>query len=385
MAGSEQRHVFIDESGDPYLDTAKSGVSAFFVLSAVIVEAEKLKEAEKTARDIIRRHFQTGEMKSVAVGGNTNRRIRILNDLSTVPFRHYSQVVDKAEVLTTSGLRYKKSFIKFIHRTVYQRLFQASGSLHVVADEHGTSEFMREFGSYLQRRLPQTLFERSSFRFGDSKDHPLIQFGDMIAGSIARVYSGTDPAETLRPLRSHTILVDEWPPKIPSPATFPEHFPVNDFDLMVRQHAVAQAQIYIDANSDVEDDLLTHARVAAVRYLLYHFRSVDPEEYIPTSAMLGHLRDFGYDMSERMLRSQVIGHLRDSSVFIASSAKGIKIPFSVADLQRFVRQVDERVSPYLGRLHILRRHFLLASQGELEIVDELVYPKLHKYFEQLPG
>lgn len=379
----DSRHVFIDESGDPYLQTEKAGVSKFFVLSAIIVDDDQLSEVDKKAREVIQRRFQTGEMKSATVGGDTRRRLKILQDISSVPFRHYSQVVDKSEVLTSSGLRYKKSFIKFIHRSMYQRLLQSHHSLHVIADEHGTSDFMREFGSYLEKRLPLNLFERSSFRFGDSRNYPLIQFGDMIAGTIARVYSGVESLEVLEPLRKQTIIIDEWPPKIPvhsSTGTMPD----NSLDIMVRQQAVSQAQKFVDDYTESEDTLI-QAQVATVRYLLYHFRSVDPEEYIPTSIARRHLQELGHEMSERMLRAQVIGHLRDSSVFIVSSSKGIKIPFNVEDLRRFVTQVDERVSPYLARLQVLRRHFLLSSSGEIEIIKESEHPNLHKMLRRLPN
>ena len=81
MNAHQERHIFIDESGDPYLETEKKGVSDFFVLSAVIVESGQLGDAEARAREVIRKHFQTGEMRSASVGSNVGRRERILKDI----------------------------------------------------------------------------------------------------------------------------------------------------------------------------------------------------------------------------------------------------------------------------------------------------------------
>ncbi|MGD9486396.1 MAG: DUF3800 domain-containing protein [Calditrichaceae bacterium] len=375
MFASNSRHVFIDESGDPYLDVEKPGVSSFFVLSAVIVPSEDLDPLIKRAREIINVHFNQGEMKSSSVGKNHTRRKNILSSMATVPFKHYSQVIDKSEILTDSGLSYKKSFVKFINRTMYQRLFKTFPYLHVIADEHGTSDFMNEFGRYIQRRIPNTLFETSSFQFGNSKEHPLIQFSDMVAGSIARVYSGKDSIEILEPLRNNTIIIDEWPPKFPVLISDDQNEIEFKYSHMVREQAVSLAKNFIDQHSN-EDEFELQAQVAAVRYLLYHFRSVDPQEYIPTPLLHLHLSQLGYDMSIRKLRSQIIGKLRDQSVFIVSSSKGIKIPYNVSELKKFAKQVDDRVKPYLHRLEIIRNHYLLRSEGELDIVDNNELPNL---------
>jgi hypothetical protein len=124
-------------------------------------------------------------------------------------------------------------------------------------------------------------------------------------------------------------------------------------------------------------DEMTQAQVATAQYLLYQFCCVDPKKYVATENLRSHLLDLGFAMGKRMLRSQVIGTLRDRGVFIVSSSKGIKIPFNVADIGRFVKQVDNEVLPYLNRLQLLRAHFLLASERRLEIVDPLRFPKLH--------
>jgi hypothetical protein len=375
---TSSRYVFVDESGDPDIDLSKKGVSDYFVLTAVIVEADVLEDEENRAKAIIDRYFPRGEIKSSSIGSNLPRRVAILADVSRLKFKHYSQVIDKSLILTDSGLRFRRSFIKYINRILYKNLFEAFSDLHVLADEHGKSDFMLGFSDYLQRRLPQRLFERSTFEFSDSSDHPFIQIADLVAGTINRCYSGEDPISKLEVLREHTIIIDEWPPRFPEPLGFEELSEPARHSYLVRHHAIDQANDFIEERS-LSEDIYEQAQIAAVRYLLYHFRSVDPEEYIPTASLHDHLANLGLFMTERTLRQRVIAALRDHGVFIASTRKGIKIPYTVTDLKDFVSTVNSQVVPYLNRLEICRRHFLLATNGELDIVNKDEFPRLSSY------
>jgi hypothetical protein len=374
------RHIFIDESGDPQIDVHKKGVSDYYVLTAIIVPSSKYKEYNRLADSIIKEHFGTAEMKSSRVGNNSSRREKIIKAIACIPFKHYSQVIDKSEILAEKGLSFRKSFVKFVHRSIYQQLCQTFSKLTVIADEYGTSQFMKEFGKYLEKRLPRDLFRNSTFNYGNSKDYPFIQFGDMISGTLGRVYSGKDPVSILSPILKNTIMVDEWPPKSPVIETHGTDEIAIKYDKIVRNKAVSQAKLFIDEYTNSKD-YYEKAQIATVRYLLFHFRSVDPREYIPTALLHSYLRELGYEMSERVLRAKVIGKLRDQSVFIVSSAKGIKIPVDVNDLIRFVDQADNRIMPYLNRLRIIRDYFLLASSRELDIANKNRFPALFKILE----
>ncbi|MGB3341255.1 MAG: DUF3800 domain-containing protein [bacterium] len=374
------RHIFIDESGDPQIDVHKKGVSDYYVMTAIIVPSDKYKEYNSLAASIIREHFGTAEMKSSRVGNKASRRMKIIKAIARIPFKHYSQVIDKAEILTDKGLSFSRSFVKFVHRSIYQQLCRTFSKLTVIADEYGTSEFMKEFGKYLEKRLPRDLFRNSSFNYGNSKDYPFIQIGDMISGTLGRVYSRKDPISILSPILKNTVMIDEWPPKSPTVESESNDELAIKYDKIVRNQAVNQAKLFIDKFTNSED-YYEKAQIAAVRYLLFHFRSIDPREYIPTTALHHHLKELGYVMSERVLRAKVIGKLRDRSVFIVSSAKGIKIAVDVSDLIRFVAQVDNRIMPYLNRLIIIRNHFLLVSSRELDIANRNYVPALHKILE----
>lgn len=374
------RHVFVDESGDPSLDSHIPGVSEYYVLCAVIVESNQLALEEAKAHVIVDKYFPKGELKSSRIGSNLQRRRNILQDISGLGLKHYSQVIDKDRIRTDSGLRYKKSFIKFINRNLYSQLFKAFTQLHIYADQYGTSDFMTGFSDYLQRKLQRGLFENHTFTYSPSKDHPFIQVADVIAGTIRRCYSGEDDISILEPLRTRTIIIDEWPPYVPEPIGLDKLSKDDQFDFLIRRHAVLQAERFIEEKSS-HDDPSVQMQVAGARYLLYHFRSVDPTEYVPTAALREGLIKLGYSLSERSVRSKVISPLRAQGVFIASSRKGIKIPYSVADLTRYVQNVNSQVVPYIKCLRICREHFLLATEASLDIVAHEDFPELNSYIE----
>ncbi len=371
------RSIFVDESGDPNLNILKPGVSEYFVLCAVIVDSSKLASLENEVNRIIYKYFPKGQLKSSKIGSNVARRNRILTDISKLDFKHYSQVIDKGRILSDSGLRYRRSFVKYINRVLYENLFKAFTELHVFADQFGRSDFMQGFSDYLQRKLQRGLFENHTFSYAPSENYPFIQVADVIAGSILRCYSGKDDMSVLDPIRSNTIIIDEWPPFIPEPIGLEQLPREKQFDFLIRRHAVLQVERFIDENAS-NNDAYVQAQVAGARYLLYHFRSIDPTEYVTTETLRRHLIELGYPISIRSVRSRVISPLRRQGVFIASSGKGIKIPLSVADLRRYVQNVDSQVVPYIKCLSICREHFLLATEKTLDIVGQDEFPQLHK-------
>lgn len=105
----DKQYAFIDEYGNYGFDFTKSGVSTHFIISAIIVDESKLSELEKAVENIRKIYFQSGEMKSSGIGKKHKRREKILSEIATLNFHHYSVVIDKRKIFTDSGLMYKKS------------------------------------------------------------------------------------------------------------------------------------------------------------------------------------------------------------------------------------------------------------------------------------
>lgn len=97
--------AFVDESGNHDLDTSKSGSSGFFVICSIIITEKNLSGVYERAEALRLQHFQTGEIKSSELKAKgSDRRRKMLLDLSELPLKLYFTVVDKSRVLKDGGL-----------------------------------------------------------------------------------------------------------------------------------------------------------------------------------------------------------------------------------------------------------------------------------------
>lgn len=380
---NNHEYAFIDESGDPSLETEKVGVSSFYVIGVILISGDdNLAMCRKQAEEVRQANFGRGEIKSSAVGGNTKRRRIILNDLCRLPIRFYAFVIDKKNIYKDSGLKFKKSYIKYSHGRLYKRLYKSFSKLHVVADEHGHPEFMDSFKLYLQKNYQQNLFDHEDFSFANSSAEVLIQAADFLSGSVQRIYSGKDPRDVYNEFSDITIMLEKWPPSTDSLGNMERLEPVEKFDNIVAEQGIMQARYFIAASSP-EDDDENESQVETVRYLIYKYE-LDPFGYVSTKEILNHLNETrGVELKEHRFRSHVIAQLRNNGVIIASGSNGYKLPNCSKDMDTFVSLVNTQTIPYLKRLSLARRQLRLATKGDYEIISKEKYPELHKCIESI--
>lgn len=118
----ERIYAFTDESGAFGWDLDNSNVSTHFVISAIIVKESDVSELRNSVEEIRAKYFQKGEMKSSKIGRKHDRRKRILSELTKLPFSIFSVVIDKSQLVEAKGLRFKKSFYKFVNNIVHKEL-----------------------------------------------------------------------------------------------------------------------------------------------------------------------------------------------------------------------------------------------------------------------
>lgn len=376
------RHAFVDAYGDPSLATEKAGVTGSFIVVAVLVDGNRTEALRREFNALRARHVGGGELKSKNVGDDA-RRGRILEDLATLDFRFVALVVDKSRVHKDGGLIFKSPFLKFIHRSLFERLYRAHPSLVLTVDNHGRPAFMDEFMAYVRREVQADLFEKPGFRFEDSKAEPFLQLADFIAGSLARAYdvkkASPHAQRFLGLMRTHALSVITWPPR-PRPA--PEARPGDAaHDHQVRSFCVERAANFLAEHHDSCDPNRA-AQVALLEHLLFHFDWVSDAEWVPTAALQDSIKErLGQGLQEQQLRANVVGPLRDAEVIIASSRLGYKIPASVKDLHSFVERTDTTVYPMLQRLERARRNVSLLTGGALDILQDGRYAYLRAALE----
>jgi hypothetical protein len=367
--------AYIDESGNHDLDTSKSGSSGYFIVAAVIIDAPKEEEFLQSAEILRIKHFQVAEIKSsnVRARNQHRRRIEILNDIMSLDFKFYALAIDKAAIFKTSGLQYKRSFIKNLNGKLYGSLFQHYADIKVLADETGDIEFSKSLKTYVDDNHIPDLFIESSFELLPSHSCVGIQIADFIAGTLAQVYEGKAnhslTSAYLNLIRERSVGLDEWPIKYSPRVSKNTGSNSQKYDETIKEYAANQAHIFLEKNRG-NHDAEAKMQLCILEYLLFESHWNDARDYVPTHSLMSHLRESGYrKISEQLLRSNIIAKLRDSGVIISSSNKGYKIPRALSDLHDFANRIDAQVIPQLKRLNKARKNILLTTSNELDILN----------------
>lgn len=378
--------AYVDEYGDPNLDTTKAGVSTFFIVTAVLIEAVSVPPLTEAIEAIRKKHFQAGEMKSSGVGGDDERRLHILSDLAPLPWTFYSVAVDKRSLSKKAGFIYKQPFLKFLSGRLYKQLYEVFSILEIRADQHGSGVFMEGFKKYVARSFKPDLFSKGEFQFVDSKTEVLVQLADFVSGSIARVL---DPKKQsarseaiAAAIRDKAIGIQEWPPRRRSLTLEPAAAASPEEDRLVANQSLTAAMRFIEEH-DEDADIDTVMQLEAMRFLMFQYQHVSPTKYVSKEALIQLIGNAVNErVSENTFRNRVIAKLRDAGVLIASTSRGgYKTPSSVGDLLEFVELAQTIVEPMLSRVDVARQRVLLASNGTIDICGEPRFADLRRLLE----
>ncbi len=287
------KYAFVDEFGAFGYDFSNSGCTTHFIISAIIVDRDNLPIVADGVSAIRQKYFQQGEIKSSKIGKNHKRRITILNELKQLPFHIFAFVCDKQKVYENSGLRFKKTFYKFLNNIVYQELRIAYSNLTITADEIGDNDYIPSFVAYVKsKEIPLDLFDNSLFRFENSKYNVILQLADIISGSLAYHYDERKKLDA-DGYNYISILGDKILRIKVFPETF-ETFNVNqndhnpEYNPEIADICYRKAKYFIEINSKTED-VETKQQIAILNYLLFRFMNKSPRKYIPTKELINQL------------------------------------------------------------------------------------------------
>ncbi len=376
-------YAFTDEAGNNGFDFSKDDISTHFIVTAIMVEEDKIKEIENEVEEVRKKFFQTGEMKSSLVGKNHERRIKVLKQLSKINFKIFSVVVDKRDIKGYRGLQYKKSFYKFINNVVHKELRSAFPVLTICADEIGNNEYMKSFIRYVKEKeeTPNFLQDRE-FYFENSKNSVILQLADFISGTLLYTYDETKSQGApnfMDILNKNIIRIENYPKKIES-YIFNGGALSQEYDEKISNISLRRAQLFIEKFQDSEDEDVK-VQLLVLKYLCFRFINNDTRKYIQTKEILNSLRqNNGIDIKTQYFRTKVIAKLRDNDVIISSSSKGYKLPAKKEELYDFINHGTTIIIPMLARLKKCRDIVKLETMGELDLFDNSEYNELMKYF-----
>lgn len=88
-----EQHIYVDEYGDSNLDVKIKGTTDVYILTAVLIDGTIIPEELTKVRNIIKKYFPNGELKSSSIGKSIDKRIKIFTELNSINFHFYSLVI----------------------------------------------------------------------------------------------------------------------------------------------------------------------------------------------------------------------------------------------------------------------------------------------------
>lgn len=374
MPFTEPFIAYIDESGNESL--SGTDADSYFIISAIIQKKHQIEIPLRSLETIRSKYFQTGEMKSVKLASNHNKRINILDDFNRTNIKHATLIINKSSIDPGSGLQYKKSFRKFLPAKIYKLLFSAYENIQIISDEHGGHAFMQSVKDYLSKK-EMSLFEHQEFSFSSSKEEIFIQAADIVSGSWRKILDPHIDVEIKsllkKTLLQNSLLFQVWPPEY-------NHYSLdisgdNVDDEIIRSYCLRQVVDFQRSNQqrifeNSKDAADTALRMDVIDFLYNQCVAHENEDFITAKKIIVYLKNIGYEkIGNRKLSNTVFSHLRDHGVIISSGNKGYKIPTSVKDILEYVITTDEKTIPMIRRLHHAREQIALASKGTLDIIN----------------
>lgn len=360
--------AYVDESGNTNLDTSIKDVSKYFVVAAIIIKAQDIREFDESVSSIRAVHFSGSEIKSSNVRRNLARRISVLSSINKLEFSSHIVAIDKTAIFKTGGLIFKQPFLKFTNGILYRKLFRSFQHVSVFCDQHGSKEFQDSFKSYLENTHRQDLFKDSEVTPIDSKDSNGVQIADFIAGSVREILEYGKSKELFSLIKEKSSLVEVWPPK---KSYFIDKFDYpqsESHDNSVEDYCVAQAKAYVERNHLVEEeDELLKLRIIEILLAMYY--ADETISYLTTKEIMEFLFENEEPKSEQYVR-QKIAEIREDDVIIASSSNGLKIPTTVFDLGKYVEENKKKIIPMIDRLSHARNQIKLATVQQYDILNE---------------
>ncbi|MBT2724779.1 DUF3800 domain-containing protein [Bacillus sp. ISL-46] len=375
--------AFIDESGDYSFDFENKDVSTHFIIVSILAKESNKELLEQEVEKVRQKYFQTDEMHTDKIN-NPHLRIQLLNELKDLPFNIYAYVVDKRKIREDSGITFEKTFIKFMNRLIYDDLNRTFDQLDLVLVEQGTKEFMTEFKTYIAEKSVPDLFNYSIFGFNHSKSELLLQLANFIAGTIAKGYDQTQYSEHYplfhKIIKKKIIAINLWPQSYKNYLhDYISRNQDSQFDEVIFKQSVNLTLQYLENKKSEDAD--EKIRIDLLKFLLFNLRE-NPNEYVYTQEILDNLNAIRVNkINHHYFRSNIVSKLRDSGLLIASSNKGYKLPVCLTDLYDFVNLSSLTIHPMIQRISKCRNQVLLATNNEIDILENNEYEYLKKIIE----
>lgn len=372
--------VFVDESGDEGRTAGAS--SDYYIVLAIIINEDEYPSLLEHFKGVRSRNFhKCHEMKSVLIGNDVPKRKRVISDITSKSFDISILIVDKSK-LTSPGLCFSPSFIKFMHSRLYRNIKEDFHYVHIKADSIKSKMFMDEFERYIHKYNYKTLFSDWSFEFIDSKSNECIQVADILSGTIRRCMEQQETKENTAIFYSYfqnRSYIEIFPYAEYNYLYEISRDERDTFDIHIERRATEEAARFINTHKYSTDELVQE-RLHCIQILFSDYLLNKGESWVSTNELKEKLEQvLLVPISDQKLRA-IIGQLRDDNVLIVSRRSGgYKLPTKEAELYEYLNTQNMTIVPMVNRVSLAHDLIRRATGGKVDILEKDEYKSL-KYF-----
>ncbi|MCK9267051.1 DUF3800 domain-containing protein [bacterium] len=373
-------NAYIDESGTNVLEFDKQGTSYLYICVAILIEQKNVSIAEEKMKSLSEKLNNGSEIKSNKVGTNHTRRKLFLETIQDIPFTYFALIVNKNNIYKDSGLKYKKTYYKYISRLLYNKIVSDNYNINIIADEMGSEEYINSVQKYFNDRKFPDLFTQVSYKMKNSKDEPLIQLADLVAGSLTYCFDENKDlsyaSKFWELLKNKEIGIQCWPLNIiPKSDTIPEY--EEDYNKYYKKCALNKAIKFIETYEDsgIEEEVM-QSRV--VSYLIFTQEFIQTNKAITADTLIMRLKAEGFKIERQTFSSSIIGKIRDSGIIISGSHNGYYIALTLDEIKGYLDHNKTVIEPMLWRLKKADETVKSYLQNKYDIFADPSYQQLNE-------
>jgi hypothetical protein len=362
--------ILIDEFGHPHLDLTKPGSFSHFIYTSVILDSIHETKARDLRSYLCKKHRLGTEMKSSKIGEKYfDRRLNLLTDIvKELDFTIDVLVVDKSKLDESKGLGFHKVFYKYFNRTFVHKYNNKFRAYSIFADKVG-EEFKIELETFVRNSGAQKdIFfpDRYYALKDDVEEEKLIQFSDIICGSIGKIFCTSHAhqrAKEIYDILSARMSVDFFPYHSTRLITTEKESEIDD---QIKKINLEIIDKYLDSSWTIS----SNEKSIFLKYMLLNSQ-IDPERLIPTYDLRTYMSNYISYYTEERLRL-LIRDLRYEGVLIISHSgkPGYKLASSYSDIKEHFNHFLGYIIPMLNKIQVLNNSISTTSYNRINPIEK---------------
>ena len=374
-------YIFIDEFKDGSLPECQYGNNDYFIYTAVVVNEKDLSTFRDVHKEIVKKHFQAGFIKSSNIKNNLNgiiKRRKVANKLNILDHYIVSLIIDKSK-LNEKWAENDQVFEKFFNYILNERFLKIYNEVHVYLDKTGYPKFQNSFKIYMQKKgYEPTLFGNNTFELKDDiLEEPLLQIADFYSGCIGKYFRKAEcdnEIESVYDILKNRLLIDYYPKERIN------YFGAQTLELKFYNKTIHDIAIY-SAEYFLKNNPKDHVGCEIVSLLLLEAIN-NPLKIISTKEIFRKLEISGLSITNPI---NEMARLRDKKVFVVSpiGKKGYKLPCNEQEIAEFYDRFTSNIIPMLKRVGILNQILLEQSFGKYNTLGRDEYKMLKMLVDSL--